>query len=172
MDEITKIRLIIFATACVIVPVVFILLNRYQKRMWKDAVELIARKEAALDDQLNNRPFRIVRTALGKYRIQQFVGMDCPISYDWMFVSEPGIPKEGYTSRREAEQAMHRLIKEFLDARKARADRAEKARAEVEHIRKNNLVEQIICNPTISQKMEGRKIPPCGHAAREPFRAV
>ena len=133
----------------------FILLNRIEKRSWQKIEKLIVRKKAALDDQLNNRPFRIVRTALGKYRIQQFVAIGCrPISYDWMFVSESAIPKEGYTSRREAEQAMHRLIKEFLDTRKARADRAEKARAEVEHIRKNNLVEQIICNPTISTNEE------------------
>ena len=132
----------------------FILLNRIEKRSWQKIAKLIARKEAALDDQLNNRPYRIVRTALGKYRIQQFVAIGCPISYDWMFVSEPGIPGEGYACRQEAERTMHRLIKEFLDTRKARDDRAEKARAEAEHIRKNNLVEQIICNPTISTNEE------------------
>ena len=28
------------------------------------------------------------------------------------------------------------------------------------------------CGKSFTEKMKGRKIPPCGHAAREPFRAV
>lgn len=152
MDEITRIQLIIFAAACILVPVAFMFLERWKKRQQRALSKLIARKEAEIDDQLNNRPFRIVKSALGKYRIQQFVAMDNPVSYDWMFVSVPDMPEEGYSQLRKAEQAIHYLIKEFLDARKERAEKAKKASADLERIRKNACIEQVICNPTISTK--------------------
>ena len=154
MDELTRIQVIIFAAVCVIVPVAFMLLERWKKRQQQALDELIARKDAELDDQLNNRPFRIVKSALGKYRIQQFVAMGIPVSYDWMFVSVPDMPEEGYSQLRKAEQAMHYLIKEFLDARKKRAERAKKARADAERMRKNTCIEQVICNPTILSNEE------------------
>ena len=159
MDEITTTQIIIFAAVCVITPVVFMFLSRWKKRQMRALGEFIARKEAELDDQLNNRPFRIVKTALGKYRIQQFVAMGIHVSYEWMsydwrFVSAPEMPEEGYSQLQKAEQVMRYFIQEFLDARKKRDDMAKQARADAERMRKNTDIEQVICNPRVSTKEE------------------